>query len=410
MRLLNATSLKLEEFFESKAPKYAILSHTWTDDEVSYQDIQDPRPQPTHKLRYTKILYCCNQALKDGLGYAWVDTCCIDKTSSSELSEAINSMFRWYEQAEICYAYLADVSANDDPMDHGSSFAESRWFTRGWTLQELLAPPNLEFFSTDWNRIGSRSELLDVVSRVCGVDPIFLETDRRLEGGRRLQQASIAERLSWVSRRETTRTEDMAYCLLGIFGISMALIYGEGRMAFIRLQEEIMKHSDDQTLLAWTFAGQKLSRLSLSQPSIFHPVLAWWALHKTPTKALHNEDLEGHSNLQSGFFAETPASFTYGGDFVPCDVGEQGSEFSVTNKGLRITLPISRGPSPYALLQCRAKNDPTTMLAVPLVPLQGNRYARGKQNLGFVAHDTWSKWQKREIYLSTQSELPHIQD
>src|SRR5271155_2971591 len=138
MRLLNSKTLKLEEFPESEIPKYAILSHTWGKDEISFQDMQTG--SAGKKAGYTKIKFSSAQALDDGLDYFWVDTCCIDKSSSAELSEAINSMYRWYQNAQICYAYLADVIVAEKPRGRGSAFERSRWFTRGWTLQELIAP------------------------------------------------------------------------------------------------------------------------------------------------------------------------------------------------------------------------------------------------------------------------------
>jgi mannosyltransferase OCH1-like enzyme len=162
MRLLNATSMKLEEFFDDSLPPYAILSHRWQDDEVSFQDIQTNSAQ--QKARYAKLKLCCDQTLSEGLQYVWVDTCCIDKTSSSELTEAINSMYRWYQEAAICYAYLFDVQSM-------SSFEASVWFTRGWTLQELIAPARVEFYSSTWHYLGTKFSLKDTISIVSRYPP-----------------------------------------------------------------------------------------------------------------------------------------------------------------------------------------------------------------------------------------------
>ncbi|KAF7550885.1 hypothetical protein G7Z17_g5416 [Cylindrodendrum hubeiense] len=251
MRLINAQTLEFEEFFENAVPKYAILSHTWERDEVLHQQFLQPEPATKRKAGYLKIERACSEARNRGLDYVWVDTCCIDKTSSAELSEAINSMFRWYEAAEVCLAYLVDVP----PTENGgnSLFEASRWFTRGWTLQELLAPRALDFFASDWTFIANRTHLASRVSNITGIDEEYLLTDPSL-GSRTdlLGTASIAKKMSWASMRITTRKEDIAYSLLGIFGVNIPLIYGEGAKAFLRLQEEIMRSAFDPTLLAWS--------------------------------------------------------------------------------------------------------------------------------------------------------------
>src|ERR1700733_11317378 len=179
-------------------------------------------------------------AAADGFHYIWIDTCCIDKASSAELSEAINSTYRWYHESGVCYAYLADVPPNavDD------EFAKSRWFTRGWTLQELIAPSTVIFLGKEWQKMGTKSSRQRIISEVTGIPTNILL-------GGDLERTSIAQKLSWASKRETTRVEDIAYCLMGIFGINMPMLYGEGERAFIRLQEEIMKVSDDHSLFAW---------------------------------------------------------------------------------------------------------------------------------------------------------------
>jgi hypothetical protein len=235
MRLLHADTIGLQEFPENEIPPYAILSHTWEKDEVSFQDMQEG--DPTGKEGYIKIKYACEQALSQKLEYVWVDTCCIDKRSSSELSEVINSMFRWYRNARTCYAYLVDVPPDPSFESGKSPFRESRWFTRGWTLQELIAPRYVIFWSRDWTYLGSKGELGAILTEITGIDDITLR-------GGSLGQESVAKRMSWASKRVTTRKEDIAYCLLGIFGVNMPMLYGEGDKAFIRLQEEIIKETD----------------------------------------------------------------------------------------------------------------------------------------------------------------------
>ena len=192
-----------------------------------------------------KIRDACKVAREAGYEYLWIDSCCIDKTSSSELSEAINSMYLWYGQANACYAYLADVPSAEDPRATDSSFRKSRWFTRGWTLQELIAPRSLTFLSAEWEVIGSKFALDDLIEEITGIP------DAALLHRKTLDNFSVAQRLSWASARETTRIEDRAYSLLGIFDISMPTLYGEGERAFRRLQEEILLRVPDQSLFAW---------------------------------------------------------------------------------------------------------------------------------------------------------------
>jgi hypothetical protein len=225
-------------------PPYAILSHTWGDDneEVTFKDLTEGPRKAT--AGYRKIQFCAEQAARDGLQYFWVDTCCIDKSNNTELSEAINSMFRWYKNATKCYVYLSDVSINADNQNiltlelWESAFRESRWFTRGWTLQELIAPPSVEFFSKEGTRLGDKKSLERQVQEITGIAARVLQ-------GAPLSEFNITERMSWAEKRETKRAEDKAYSLLGIFDIHMPLIYGEGMNEAIgRLREAIDKRSN----------------------------------------------------------------------------------------------------------------------------------------------------------------------
>ncbi|GMF73816.1 unnamed protein product [Aspergillus oryzae] len=402
--LLNARTVTLEDFFESQAPSYAILSHTWGAEEVSFQDIQERQEVCKKKKGYQKIIHTCRQALKDGLEYAWVDTCCIDKSSSSELSEAINSMFRWYGKAAVCYAFLADVLPGCDPRDTQGPFATSRWFTRGWTLQELLAPENIVFYASDWSQIASKTELRKELNLITGVDVRYLSSgtarhvtiDSPSRFGkppgsvsdstrRKLHQASVAERMSWASSRQTTRTEDLAYCLLGIFGISMPLIYGEGERAFVRLQEEIIKSSNDQSILAWGYLEPWKSRED-NQSELYAQVRV--------------------NEKRMGVLAHSPAAFRGCGSIIPSLVDKGNSlPLSVTNKGLHICLPVSDGEFPVALLRCRPVDNPTIVLAVNVKHVQGNIYSRADDMIEWVDHRTWSRWPRKEIYLSLDEHL-----
>lgn len=249
MRLLHTKKLVLKEFIGNKVPHYPILSHTWGDEEVTLQDMMTNEAMGSKG--YEKVRNACTVAAVDEFEYIWIDTCCIDKTSSAELSEALNSMYRWYEEAKQCYAYLEDVPRgtidrrlgrlNDNTIDW---LRKSRWFTRGWTLQELIAPSTVIFLDREWRAIGSKSTLQELISEITRIPGGFLLGDD-------LGHASIAQRMSWASKRETTRVEDRAYCLTGLFGIYMPMLYGEGERAFIRLQEEIIRISDDHSLFAW---------------------------------------------------------------------------------------------------------------------------------------------------------------
>ncbi|KAF1925827.1 HET-domain-containing protein [Didymella exigua CBS 183.55] len=231
MRLLHFTddeelSLTADMFNDSNIPRYAILSHTWGDEEVHYDDIGNVRGMI--KAGYAKILFCARRAAADGLQYCWVDSCCINKSNSSEHSEAINSMFRWYQNAERCYVYLVDVSSDsrDETSDSTGGWElamrRSRWFTRGWTLQELIAPSYIEFFSKEMDRLGDRKSLEEMLHEITGIPIEVLRT-------RSLINFGIEQRFSWAAKRQTTYEEDMAYCLLGMFDIHMPLLYGEGK-------------------------------------------------------------------------------------------------------------------------------------------------------------------------------------
>jgi hypothetical protein len=244
MRLLqynNDGDFSLTEFFENDIPKYAILSHRWGAEEVTFKDLIDGTSKS--KAGYSKIQFRGKQARRDKLHYFWVDTCCIDKSNSTELAEAINSMFRWYRDATKCYVYLPDVSRPRSDSADGSNeawestFRKSEWFTRGWTLQELVAPASVDFFSKEGELVGNKASL---ERHICEITGILVSALR----GSPLSNFSVTERMSWAASRETYRQEDKAYSLLGIFDVNMPLIYSEGKdKALQRLREEIDKAS-----------------------------------------------------------------------------------------------------------------------------------------------------------------------
>ena len=291
MYLLHTTRLELQDFVGNDIPKYAILSHTWGDGEVLFRQVWDKEFPSNDLAGSCKIRNACAEAIKDGWEYIWVDTCCINKESSAELSEAINSMYQWYKGSEVCYVYLSDVSLS------ARKPKESRWFTRGWTLQELLAPSFVKFFDQDWNylsckdlnseelrrhtkiaraiyrhpsmkwkEIASVSQSLSFLAEVAEVTRVGLPY--LVEGT--VPCASIAQKMSWVAKRETKRGEDIAYCMLGLLDVNMPLLYGEGKTkAFLRLQEELLKTSNDDSLFAWSNLDLWTSGLLAASPYDF---------------------------------------------------------------------------------------------------------------------------------------------
>lgn len=389
MRLLNAHTLELESFFGTSSsdgtPPYAILSHCWEDDEVLFADLSD-LDGAKKKKGFTKIEKTCEQTIKDKLKFVWIDTCCIDKSSSAELSEAINSMFAWYRESYKCYAYLADVESAED-------FAKSRWFTRGWTLQELLAPRHvrsdtqlwnyqtptesnmeavsgMDFFSQDWTRLGSKRGLSTAIATTTGVAKEYLE-------GADLGKASVSMRMSWAAERLVTRSEDVAYSLLGIFDVNMPLLYGEGRTkAFRRLQEEIMKVSEDETIFAW-------------------------------------ESMEFGKNASSmGVLASEPGDFAEARDLIPFTSDDPTAPYALTHRGLRIDLQLcdvrssehsskefrkyarplrspvmiwSNDALVWAPLRCHVVHDFHHYVMIPLQHLTADVYVRdGSTNIALI--------------------------
>ncbi|KAI0702595.1 heterokaryon incompatibility protein-domain-containing protein [Earliella scabrosa] len=263
MWLLDTHTLRLHHFESPEAVEegYAILSHVWGVQELSFQELQEitgwceRSGGNPHAFVTTKISRFCQLAELHGYKWAWIDTCCIDKTSSAEISETLNAMFRYYSVAQVCYVHLAETSTADcrqlkknlyDPENWNREvFSVDTWHRRGWTLQELIAPRTVHFLSEEWEFLGSKRDLAVGLERITGIPAGVLKFELQLE------DISIAQRMSWASRRWTTRPEDEAYCLMGIFNVNMPTLYGEGRKAFRRLQEEVLKRNPDTTLFAW---------------------------------------------------------------------------------------------------------------------------------------------------------------
>jgi hypothetical protein len=247
LKLVGPSEFSLVQVPTHNSLSYAILSHTWThDQEVSYQDLISGAGKG--KTGFKKIKFCGEQATKDGLQYFWVDTCCIDKSNSTELTTAINSMFRWYRNAKKCYVYLVDVSTPgykaENQIDQSiweAAFRGSRWFTRGWTLQELIAPEIVEFYSKEGKQLGDKKSLEIPIHEITGIP---IQALQRFS----FSSFSIPERKQWAVKRQTTEEEDLAYCLLGLCEVSMPAIYGEGREAALkRLHITVKEFSKDST-------------------------------------------------------------------------------------------------------------------------------------------------------------------
>ncbi|KAJ4088284.1 hypothetical protein NW760_013213 [Fusarium oxysporum] len=315
MWFINTTTIALEraDNIDILSTPYAILSHTWGEDEVTFEDMIDGREKG--KKGYIKIVNTCRLAKERGILYAWVDTCCVDKRSSAELAEAINSMFNWYKFSAVCFAHLEDLDVHsglqDDELDGLSS---CRWFTRGWTLQELIASQKLEFYDSRWNYRGTKAQLRTEISDITGIDVEVLDNNAKLE------TIPVARRMSWAADRETTRIEDLAYCLLGIFGVNMPMLYGEGIKAFGRLQEEIIKETTDLSIFAWKVDSRQRFR---------------------------------------GILARSPHEFAHCRNLRRAPTMRYGHEYSMTNKGLRLETYLGASENKEYLLNlaCMIPDD-----------------------------------------------------
>lgn len=331
MRLIHTQKVEFEEYLGGDIPPYAILSHTWDAQEVSFQNF-GPRDVLQSRKGGEKVLKTCEVALRDGYQRVWIDSACINKESSAELTEAINSMFNWYKRSSQCYVYLGDF----DCQDPGSDFSRCRWFSRGWTLQELIAPSKMQFLDKNWKIFGSKHELKAALSTITGIERSVLF------GLNPLHNIPAAQKMSWAAKRQTTREEDIAYSLLGIFNISMPLVYGEGGRAFIRLQEEILKASNDLTIFAWQAAPESMAA--------------------TPYR---------------GVLARSPKEFVNAGTTISTTNHKQNPEFAMTNKGLRIHTDLHRGPSGSVIMSLNCRRQPGQgTIGIYLTGIGGGVFAR----------------------------------
>ncbi|KAL1949832.1 hypothetical protein VTO73DRAFT_8713 [Trametes versicolor] len=344
MWLLNTKTAELKQFPSSKDVRYAIVSHVWQQEpkEQTFHEVHailvqckdtgtDPMPLLSRKIRG-----CCTTAAQAGYEWLWLDAVCIDHNSSAELSEAINSMFTWYADAQVCYAYLNDVGDDEDPSAEASAFRRSVWHTRGWTLQELLAPACVIFLSKTWHTLGSKHSLVGALAEVSRIKRDVL-TRSRLDW---LEGVSVAERMSWAAHRRTTRVEDRAYSLMGIFGINMPTIYGEGPRAFMRLQEEILQRIPDQSIFAW-------GRI---HPDLEDVVKGLQVTHVAPgTESVDDSAQEAQTRLED-LLAPSPAEFAYSAGIKALSMQDLATKFGVrgrvpqytlTSYGMLVQLPLS---------------------------------------------------------------------
>lgn len=376
MRLINVDKLRPQEFLDDQIPAYAILSHTWGSDleEITLRDVEQGNIDKPG-AGSVKLRGCCEQARMDGFKYVWVDTCCINKTDLVELSEAINSIFRWYKKAAVCYAYLSDVPSNQNPRDDASHFRRSKWFGRGWTLQELLAPERLVFYSSGWRPLGTKIQLSAVIESVTGIPRLFLK------GINHLRTASVAQRMSWAAQRDTKRKEDLAYCLLGIFGITMPMIYGEGgSQAFFRLQEQIMRNTRDHSILAWGLGGREPSTSGMTR------------------------------STAKGFLAAAPSDFTNSRSIVPRDQPATYLDaLEISGGSLSVSLSlIETSDATIGLLNCGPEDDTRQMVGIPLTKVvlgESDIYLRLVEYPSVLRPTTTSGGLRKRIHVENATRL-----
>ena len=376
------------ELCDDESTKYAILSHRWVDPtEVDYEEMVnlakmnvEERKDIRQRLGYKKILNTCEQAQRDGYEWAWVDTCCIDKRSSAELSEAINSMYRWYANSKVCYGYLHDVQGfsfptEDDDDLYPQSNGWPEWFSRGWTLQEMIAPSNVQFFNKDWKPIGDKKALARTLEEITQVPEHILK--QGLFGNR----PCVAQIISWAASRKTTRVEDRAYSLMGLLDVHMPMLYGEGKKAFHRLQLEIIRSSNDQSIFAWGWIDDvRLGSILADDPSFFKSCSHLELLH-------YNEFI--HSVKEIAPNAELP--------FIDLDcVGV----FPITNRGIHMWMvlrPYRDSDSIFeAFLPCR--NEFGSLVTIGLASWDSNCYRYPEVPASYLE----GSLQFRQVYLRYQ--------
>ena len=386
---------KVLEFGDDEVAEYAILSHRWIEQEVDYNEIvelakmsKEDRNEIRRRDGYRKILQSCEQAKKDGYKWLWVDTCCIDKRSSAELSEAINSMYRWYENSRICYAYLHDLTGSSFPIagDYERYYKSKgwpEWFSRGWTLQEMIAPRDLQFFNRYWHPIGDKrtlSPILEVITRV---------PQHILKEGLSSNRPCVAQIMSWAAYRTTTRVEDRAYSLMGLLDVNMPMLYGEGKRAFHRLQLEIIRTSNDQSIFAWgcNEINVRVGSILADDPNFF--------------RYCYEMELMNRDEFIESLKGDIPE------EELPSIEDDRFGTFLITNRGIQIWLflrPRVGSDSVFqALLPCRAHpSDPPVDIDLALWESNYYRYEQPTS----IPPDARGRLQLRHIYLRYQG-TPH---
>jgi len=378
---------KVLEFGDDEVTEYAILSHRWTEQEVDYNEVvkltkmdEEERTEIRHRDGYRKILQSCEQAKKDGYRWLWIDTCCIDKRSSAELSEAINSMYRWYANSRICYAYLHDLPGSSFPIAgdyerYPKSKGWPEWFSRGWTLQEMIAPRDVQFFNKDWHSIGDKRALSPILGDITRVP------QETLKEGLSSNRPCVAQIMSWAANRTTTRVEDWAYSLMGLLNVNMPMLYGEGRKAFHRLQLEIIRTSNDQSIFAWGRRGINVRTGSIlaDDPSFF--------------RGCDEMELMNQDEFIESIRREIPEE-------LPSIADDRFGTFPITNRGIQIWLflcPRVGSDSVFeALLPCRSRpSGPPVAIGVAL--WESNYYRYG----GSLRHEK-GRPQLYQVYLRYQ--------
>ncbi|KAI0553147.1 HET-domain-containing protein [Xylaria curta] len=372
MRFINTVTFEFSEVSDLEVHEleggYCILSHRWIwgEDEITYVDVLDLNSDVKAKKGYGKFAGACALAKELGYNLIWIDTCCINKSDAVELSEAINSMYRWYEMSAVCIAYLQDVILATD-------FKDSEWFTRGWTLQELIAPKIVKFYGRDWNLLGDKNGLSSEIVSNTKIPADVLRNEKHPHA------CSVAQRMSWAAKRTTKRLEDRAYSLMGLFDVNMPMIYGERDQAFLRLQEYIISKLSDESIFVWD--------LDLLEDST------------RDAKKVH-----------CGLLAPSPACFARSGDVVSLG---RSRGFQINQFGLSISLPaIQYGLGAFQAALNAGRTGRSGQCAIFLNELpEDDLYARSSTSSGestIITKEVASVWRDFTIPLKVKGSPPHL--
>lgn len=378
MRLVktNTPKPRLEDFTDQASrPPYAIVSHRWQQPEVTYHDLQktDFSSDAEGKRRsWNKLMNARRVAYGLGFSYIWLDSCCVDQKSSAELTESINSMYAWYEEAEVCLAYLAD-----DHSLNRHSFARSEWHKRGWTLQELIAPTEVLFYLSDWSLRGYRSEMADEISAATRIDANVLQRQPWFT----LSDYSAAKILAWAAGRRTSKPEDRAYSLFGLFGVNLPVLYGEGETkAFWRLQMEIFRCTSDHSLFVWevplTMATSEEGRYDLfsTRPQGNAVGLTNYDLLAPSIECFRKSAVFSKSSYEWHFSMNSRVHRVLN-VFDPVNIQRINRPYSADAHGMVVQLLLQReatavkrdrGESWFLVPACQIDNDSDSIVVIPI--------------------------------------------